>query len=135
MNLAVLGDFLVRKAIGNLGCALIMAEKGHIRQNCLDVGFKTAYRQRDTTALAPSNHSNTLRINGGMRSGCFDSTHSVGEDTAIIIGLRIENAASHEAGYLRIGAIWFAIGRITTTPGPARAARIHDQISKACATP
>src|SRR5579859_1693724 len=135
MDLAELDDFLVGKAIGDLCCALIMAEKGHIGQGCLDAGVKTAHRKRNPTPLAASADGDTLRIDGGMCSGCFDGTYGVGENAAIIIGMRIENAARHKAGDLRIGPVRLAIGCIAPAPGATLTACIHNKMRKAGAAP
>lgn len=77
-----------------------MAEKGNIGQNSLDAEVKTAHRQRDPPALTFSTDGDALKVNGGMRSGRFDGTHRVCEDTAVIIAVRIENAARHKTGHL-----------------------------------
>src|SRR5437588_10211349 len=131
MDLTVFDDFLIRKAISNLCRPLIVAEKGNIRQSNLDAGVKPAYCQRYPTSLTPSADSNALRVDSRMSPGRFDGTHAIGEDTAVIIGLRMENTTGHKTGSLRVGAIRFAIGRIACAPGAALATGIHNKMAKA----
>jgi hypothetical protein len=68
-------------------------------------------------------------------AGGFDGAHGVGEDAAVIIRGRVEQAAGHEAGVLRVAAGGLEVGRVAGLAVAALAARVHDQVGIAGAGP
>src|SRR5258707_6888651 len=98
MSVEKLDNLLIRVAIGNLGSAFIMAEERHIGHGYLKVGDQARYCQRDAAALAAAADGDALGINGGIRPDRLDGAHGVGEDTALVVRSRVQDASRHESG-------------------------------------
>ena len=106
-----------------------------IRQRSVDSWLQSADRNRDPTALAGPGHSNAIAIHGSMGARRFHRPYSIGENSPVIIGVRVKDSARHEAGVMRGRSLWFRIGGIPGGPGTALAARVHHQVGIPCAAP
>src|SRR6476619_1619045 len=112
-----------------------MAQARHIGHCDLDRGYQPADRECDTSALTDASHGDSLGIYLRMRAHDFDCAHRIGNEAAIVIALRSENAACQKAGVLRIAAVGFGIRRIAFQPSASLTARVHYQMGITRATP
>ena len=105
MNMAIFGDLFVGIRIADLGGTAVMTKERHIGHGYGDLGYKPCRGDGDSSALRAACHCDTRFIHFGMAACCFDGTHSVGEDSAIVIVLWFKDALGHTAWKMGIAAI------------------------------
>lgn len=83
----------VRQGRGDLGGPAEIGQERHVGEHSGKVIPQTRHRQRDPTALASARHSDAIAIHARKLAHRVDGEHSVGEDPAVVVGRRVEDAA------------------------------------------
>ena len=64
-----------------------------------------------------------------------DGADGIREEAAIVVMLGIEDPFGHAARDMGVAAVGVQIGRVSCRPAAALSARVHDEMSVACAGP
>jgi len=130
---AVAGEFPVGTDICDLARSPVVTEKGLIAEEGVESWHQAGDSEGDSTALAPTDDGDAP-IHCRVGSGRFDCADRVGQDATVIVLLRIEDAACHRAGAVRV-ANGCGVGRVSFLPIAPLASSVHHEVRVANGAP
>ena len=111
-----------------------VGEKRDVRRGSGQIVDESGHRERQPSALAPAGDRDPRRVDRRVGADRFDRADRVGEDPAVVVRRRIEDAPGHEARVerqpRRIG-----VGRVADGPLGALPARVHAEVGVARGRP
>jgi hypothetical protein len=135
--LLVLGQELDELGVGRLGGDRDrvgdVAQVRHVRLAQVDaVGGERGRRQRERAALAEAAHPDAVGIDPVVGCSGLDAAHGVDVETAVVVGVAVEDPARHHARRLRPGGRPGAgVARVARPPASALRARVDDELREA----
>ena len=94
----VVDDLAVRSGVGDLDGPLHMAEERRGADHRGEVGDEPGDREGQTTALAVAGDHDPVRIDSGQGTGRLDRPYRVGDQTAVVVAVRCQDAPGHRPG-------------------------------------
>ena len=98
VRLQVAGDLGVGIFVGDRDRAAEVGQERDVGHHARDVRHQTRDGDGDPATLAAAGHGDPCRVHGRVRAGRLDGTDGVGEDPAVVVGRRVEDAAGHVPG-------------------------------------
>src|SRR5260221_14654706 len=135
MSFEIVRDFVIRRRFDDFYGAPNSTQTGHVRHGYVNRRVEARYRNRNSATLTDACNGNLIGCDRGMLACSFHSADTIGENSAVIVRLGVENPPREKTREMRVAASRFRIRGVALAPATALSACIHNEVCVASTAP